>query len=625
MYCHHRGIAAATVSETVQKKYVSESRDNLYIGRASNFAEQEKKAASRSGAVSWLRVAVFVAGVVLAYYFFKIDNHTAGAFAILGFYTVFIVVMRWHSRLNFQYQQLRLLRLVNEQEVERLHGKLNKFDGGKDFVDDHHPYTSDLDIFGHNSLFQLLNRSVTSIGKQKLAGWLRQAAPAEAVLQRQEAVAELAAEDKLDWLQELLALPMHYKHDTESAEGFIYWFRDKAFFRQHTWLVPLLFVLPVLTLGAIAAWFYGFTGWVAVGFLLVQFYLAYRFTAERDEYYEKSIGIYEAMRSYTKQLQHLEQHTFQSLKLQELQQELTKSGTRSSASINKLANIIDFFSYRLSTLMAFFLNTMLMWDFVWMHRLESWKEQHLEQLRQSLEVLAEFEALASMAAFQHAHPHYAVPKLSQKPFLYQATALAHPLIFSVTPVANDFSTEGAGHTIVITGSNMSGKTTFLRTVGINMVLALMGAPVCAARMEVAPAQVYTAMRTADNLAENTSSFYAELKRLRMLLELTEQGQPVFYLLDEILKGTNSRDRHLGAMSLIRQLHKRNASGLISTHDLELGAMEQELPGSVENYSFNSDIIGNQINFDYKLTLGLCRSFNASKLMQLMGIEIEEEA
>ncbi|MCX2738547.1 MutS-related protein [Pontibacter anaerobius] len=604
---------------------MSESRENLYLGRASAFAEQEKKAASTSSAVSWLRVGVFVAGVGLAYHFFNTGNNTAGALTILVFYALFVVVMRWHSSLNFRYQQLRLLRLINEQEVERLQGKLNKFDGGQEFIDDHHPYTSDLDIFGQNSLFQLLNRSVTSIGKYKLATWLRRAAAPEEVLQRQEAVAELASPLRLEWLQELLALPMHYKHDAESAEGFIDWFRDKAFFRQHGWLKPLLFILPILTLAAIAAWFYGFTGWVAVGLLLVQFFLAYKFRVERDEYYEKSIGIYEAMRSYTKQLQHIEQHQFDTPRLQGMQREFTKSGTKSSVSINRLANIIDFFSWRLSTLMAFFLNNILLWDFVWMYRLESWKEQHLQQLEHSLAVLAEFEALASIAAFQHAHPHYAVPQLSQVPFLYQATALAHPLIFSVKPVANDFGMKGIGHTIVITGSNMSGKTTFLRTVGINMVLALMGAPACARSITVAPAQVYTAMRTADNLAENTSSFYAELKRLRMLLELTEQGQPVFYLLDEILKGTNSRDRHLGAMSLIRQLHKRNASGLISTHDLELGAMEQELRGSVENYSFNSDIVGNEINFDYKLTPGLCRSFNASKLMQLMGIEIEEEA
>lgn len=600
------------------------NREQLYLQRAEQFAAQEKKAAASSGAVSWLRVGVFIVGAALAYYFFKSDNSTAGAFTILGFYSLFVVVMRWHSRLNFRYQQLRLLRQVNEQEVERLRGQLCKFDGGHEFIDNLHPYTSDLDIFGENSLFQLLNRSVTSIGKYKLASWLQRAAAPQQVQQRQEATAELTAAEQLGWLQELLALPMHYKHETASAAEFIRWFNGKAFFKQHSWLKPLLFILPILTLAAVGAWFYGFTGWVAVALLSVQFYLAYRFTAERDDYFEKSIGIYEAMRSYTKQLRHLEEKEFKAPLLQELQQELLGSGTKSSASINKLANIIDFFSYRLSTLMAFFLNAVLMWDFIWMYRLESWKAQHLQQLEQTLEALAEFEALGSMAAFRHAHPHYAVPQLRTEPFYIKAQELAHPLIFSVKPVANNFSMQGRGHTIVITGSNMSGKTTFLRTVGINMVLAQTGAVACANLMALAPAQVYTAMRTADNLAENTSSFYAELKRLRVLLELTEQGQPVFYLLDEILKGTNSRDRHLGAMSLIRQLHKRNASGLISTHDLELGHMEQELPGSVENYSFNSDIIGNQINFDYKLTRGICRSFNASKLMQLMGIEIEEE-
>ncbi|GAA4433389.1 MutS family DNA mismatch repair protein [Pontibacter saemangeumensis] len=604
---------------------MSETRENLYINRASTFAGQEKRASSKSKLVSWLRVGVFVGGVAAAYYFFRQDNTLAGTLTVLLFYALFVVVLRWHSRLDFLYQQLVLLRRVNEQEVERLQGKLRHFDGGDVFIDSHHPYTSDLDIFGQNSLFQLMNRSVTSIGKARLASWFRVAAAPAEVLQRQEAVAELAQPQQPDWLQALLALPMHYKHDQEPADKFIAWFSGTAFFRQHPWVKVLLLVLPVLTLAAIAAWLYGYSGWIAVALLLAQYGVAHRFRAERDEYYEKSIGIYEAMRSYTRQLQHIEQHTFTSERLQQLRQGLQQSGTTASASLHQLANIIDYFSWRLSTLMAFFLNNTLMWDFIWMYRLEHWKDRYLKQLTASLDILAEIEALASMAAFRHAHPGYVVPQLSQQPFELRATALAHPLIFSVAPVANDFETEGAGHTIVITGSNMSGKTTFLRTVGINMVMALMGAPVCARRFLVAPAQVYTAMRTADNLAENTSSFYAELKRLRMLLELTEQGVPVFYLLDEILKGTNSRDRHLGAMSLIRQLHHRNASGLISTHDLELGAMEEELPQSVQNYSFNSDIIGDEIIFDYKLTKGICRSFNASKLMQLMGIDIKEEA
>jgi len=605
--------------------HVNENREQIYTARAEAFAVKEKAAAIKSRWVSWLRVAVFLTGAVLTYYFFANNSLEAGFLSLLAAYGVFVVVLRWHSRLNFAYRQLALLRQVNEQACDRLQGRLHKFSTGEEFIDAQHPYTSDLDIFGHNSLFQLLNQSWTGVGKQRLADWLRAAATSEEIRRRQQAVAELAAPRQLDWLQELIALPMHYKQDTASAAGFLKWFAAQAFYKQHPVLKAFVFILPVLTLGSIVAWHYGVSGWIAVAFLLVQFLLAYRFRVERDAYYEKSMAIYEAMRSYTRQLQHIEQQFFAAEKLQELRRQLVGADGKASASLHQLSSMIDFFSWRLSTLMAFFLNTILMWDFFWMYRLEQWKARHLPQLEQALDVLAEIEALASVAAFQHAHAAYAVPQLSKQPFEFVATELAHPLIFSKAPVANDFCMQGAGKTMVVTGSNMSGKTTFLRTVGINMVLALMGAPVCARSLIVAPAQVYTAMRTADNLAENTSSFYAELKRLRMLLELTAQGRPVFYLLDEILKGTNSRDRHIGAMSLIRQLHQRNASGLISTHDLELGAMEQELPGSVENYSFNSVIEGDEILFDYKLHKGLCRSFNASKLMQLMGIEIEEEA
>lgn len=600
---------------------MSTNREEQYRQRAAALAGEQKRAATKSRWVSWLRVAVFILGAGLAYHFFNTDNQEAGAVTILVFYTLFILVLRWHSKLEFVHQQFVLLVKINQEEADRLQGKLKAFDGGKQFIDEQHPYTSDLDIFGQNSLFQLLNRSVTSIGKLKLAGWLQQAAPAPTVVERQQAVATLATDQELDWLQNLLALPRHYKHDEATAAGFVKWLSGAAFYSRHAWVRPLVFILPVLTLAAIAAWAYGASGYIAAVFLAVQFILSYKFREARDEYYDNSMGIYEAMRSYTKQLQHIEQKQFATPMLTGLQAKLSQSGTKGSDTIHKLATIIDFFSWRLSTLMAFFLNTVLMWDFVWMYRLESWRNKYLPQLEVMLDTLAEFEALASIAAFQHAHPAYAIPELSSQPFELRTQALAHPLIFSVTPVANNFEMQGAGKTIVVTGSNMSGKTTYLRTVGINMVLAQMGAPVYAASMVVAPAQVYTAMRTADNLAENTSSFYAELKRLRMLLELTEQGQPVFYFLDEILKGTNSRDRHAGAMALIRQLHKRNASGFISTHDLELGAMEQELPGSVYNYSFNSDIIGDEIKFDYKLHQGICRSFNASKLMQLMGIEV----
>lgn len=598
------------------------SREEEFKQRATAYAAQEQKAASESRTVSWLRVVVFLAGAVTAWLFFRDGNYSAGALSIVGFYILFVLVMRWHSKLDYRYKQLQFLSQLNQQEIERLHGRLHAFDGGNAFRDDQHPYTSDLDIFGGDSLFQLMNRSATSIGKLRLAQWLRQAAPGPEIQQRQEAVAELAQQEGQTWLQEALAKPMHYKHTAASSQEFFDWLRAQDFYKSYPLLKVLVFVLPVLTLAAIAAWFYGFSGYIAVAFLAIQYLVGLRFQKVRDDYYEKSIGMYEAMQSYTDQLKHIEQHPFKSALLEEIRSKFHKGNTSTSAAIGKVATVIDYFSWRLSTLMSFFLNTILMWDFVWIYRLESWKAQHLDQVEEGLELLADFEALCSIAAFQYAHPHFAIPVHSSTPFEFDAEGLAHPLIFTVDRIANDFKMQGAGKTIVVTGSNMSGKTTFLRTVGINMVLAFMGAPVCARRLTLAPAQVYTAMRTVDNLAENTSSFYAELKRLRILLNLTEGEAPVFYLLDEILKGTNSRDRHAGAMALIRQLHKRNASGFISTHDLELGAMEQELPGSVENYSFNSTIEGDKILFDYTLQRGICGSFNASKLMQLMGIEME---
>lgn len=595
----------------------------IYTSRAAAFLEQQTIAARKAMRVSWLRVFVFVAGAVAAYHFFNTGNNGPGALAIGAGYILFILVMRWHSRLEYLRQHYRLLHELNLEELDRLKGNISKLESGHQFIDDHHPYTSDLDIFGQNSLFQFINRSVTGIGKAKLAGWLQHRALAHEITQRQHAVAELAQHDTIDWLQNLLTIPRHYKHTDDTKQDFFAWLQENHFFNRYTYLKPIIFILPVLTLAAIVAWFYGYSGYPAVGLLVVQSLLAYRFRVERDNFYDNSIAIHEAMRSHTRQIQHLEQHQFRVPLLVELQQHLQAGNVKASVALGKLALIINFFSYRLSTLMAFFLNTILMWDFLWIYRLENWREKYLEQVKGSLNVLAGFESIASIAAYQFANPDHAIPKLSEVPFDFTAEQLAHPLIFATERVANDFSMQGVGHTIIVTGSNMSGKTTFLRTVGINMVMAFAGAPVCARKLRVAPAQVYTAMRTVDNLAESTSSFYAELKRLRILLNMTEEGEPVFYLLDEILKGTNSRDRHLGAMALIRQLHSRYSSGMISTHDLELGAMEEELPGSVENYSFNSTIEGDKILFDYKLQRGICGSFNASKLMQLMGIAIEE--
>ena len=200
--------------------------------------------------------------------------------------------------------------------------------------------------------------------------------------------------------------------------------------------------------------------------------------------------------------------------------------------------------------------------------------------------------------------------------------MGHVLLSTEDRICNDFSLIGKGSIVVLTGSNMSGKSTFLRTIGTNAVLALMGSPVCAQELVISPYRIFTSMRTTDSLEENTSSFYAELKRLKQLIQLVEQTQPVLFLLDEVLKGTNSRDRHQGAAALIKQLSQKTAAGLVSTHDLALGALSDQM-SQVQNFSFNSHMENGRLVFDYQLREGLCKSFNASQLMIQMGIELDD--
>lgn len=592
----------------------------MFSEREQRFFAAEEKHATRYRWVGWLRLSFFVGAVVGCVALFYYGQAGAGLALLLAGYFIFAALIHWHNKIEYARKHQLYLGLINRKEQERLRGELSDFATGQEFQQPNHYYSADLDIFGQNSIFQLLSRAVTRLGQQRLAEWLNNLAPADEIIGRQEAVAELAPD--LEWRQELEAKAMHHHRKTQQLpQGFLRWLCNPNFFQGKGWLTVATFLLPLLTIASIVYWAEGGSHYPFVGLVLVQFMIAYKFQRQRDEYYDESTGMYETLRSYTDMLVHIEGRTFSSAKAQALQQKLKIDDKPASQHVRQLASIIQYLSARLNTYLSFILNHLFMWDFIWMWRLERWKKDMSENIEQVLNAAAEFEALASLAAFQFANPEYAIPVISKNPFQFEGEEISHPLIFSASRTANSISFSGAGHTVLITGSNMSGKSTFLRAVGVNMVLAFTGAAACAKRVTVFPAQVYTSMRTEDNLAENTSSFYAELKRLKILIDLTATGQPVYFFLDEILKGTNSHDRHHGAMALIRQLHRRQAAGFVSTHDLELGNMEQELPGSVENYSFNSFFENGQLRFDYTLTPGICQSFNASQLMRQMGIEM----
>ncbi|UOQ72425.1 MutS-related protein [Hymenobacter cellulosilyticus] len=506
---------------------------------------QEQHYAGRHRVVAWVRLAAFGVSIAAVWWLFS-RGQLPAAFGVVALaYVVFLLLVRWHNAVGYQREHYRLLAQLNQEELARLEGKLNGFDPGLRYLDPAHPYSADLDVFGPHSLYQLLNRATSRLGHDWLAGWLLAGAEPAVIELRQQAVAELAPD--VAWQQEWQARAKHFPKQDADPRTFTEWLRQPDFFQGKGWLTLLMVVLPPVAVGCVVLWFLGYSGLLALGAVLVLGALNSVFRVARAEYFSHSSSMRDALRAYRDQLAWFEAPTWTSAHLRQLHATLHASAEHQPASvlIGQLSRITGLFSARESPLIAIILNNLLLWDLWCMWQLERWKKRLGGQLDAMLEVGAELEALVSLAGFQAANPTYAVPELSATPLEVTAVGLGHPLIFARQRISNDFSTRGAGHTGVITGSNMSGKSTFLRTVGLNMVLAQAGAVVCAQQLRLAPARVYTAMRTQDNLAESTSSFYAELKRLRLLLELTATGQPVFYLLDEILKGTNSLDRHRG--------------------------------------------------------------------------------
>ncbi len=324
------------------------------------------------------------------------------------------------------------------------------------------------------------------------------------------------------------------------------------------------------------------------------------------------------------QLHLVEKEIFTSPFLLSLQNRLNPSGTGSaSVSIRSFHTILKKFDYRLNWVVFLFLNSFLLWDLRQLISLNRWKQKNRNRPGDWIAVIAEMEVCISLASLVFNEPEWCFPEMDADYFHFQATEFGHPLIPPSSRITNDFQMEGTGRIAMITGSNMAGKSTFLRSLGINTVLAGMGAPVCAKQMNLCDTKMISSMRVADNLAENTSTFYAELKKLQYIINAVNRKEKVFILLDEVLRGTNSTDRHKGSRALVRQLQQSGAVAVMATHDTELALSESLANKSVSNYHFDAKIMGDELYFDYKIKNGICESLNATTLMKKIGIHFED--
>jgi DNA mismatch repair ATPase MutS len=347
----------------------------------------------------------------------------------------------------------------------------------------------------------------------------------------------------------------------------------------------------------------------------------YRTTPKINVIHRSVSKTVDLLKSYVEIIKLIEEENFTSEKLTELKNALINKNGNAQQQIQVLSNLVNRLDFRLNLMVAGPLNLFFFWDIWQSIKLENWKKQNINHISLWFETMAQFEAIASLSNSCFNNPDWILPEIITDHFQLKTQGLGHPLIPENRRICNDLEIDKSGKIVLVTGSNMSGKSTFLRTCGINIVLAMTGAPVCAKKMKISHVVVFTSMRIIDSLEENTSSFYAELKRLATIIKTVEQKEKVFLLLDEILRGTNSNDRHIGSVALIKQLIKNDSIGIIATHDLALSQLGNELPDQIDNYNFDVKIENDELYFDYKLNQGICKSLNASILMKKMGIKI----
>lgn len=586
--------------------------------RIQQFSETFDSLNKRHQTLSVLRVIMFVSFLVLVVYAANIRSGYLLTGVLIVFTTAFGFIISIHNKLKFSRDTTKHLIRINEEEVLRLGGGLSKLYDGHHYEDKNHFFAPDLDIFGSNSLFQLLVRSRQEKSRDLAASWLLQHAPPKEISERHEAVRELSK--KTEWRQHFTALGMHNEQNEKANnDGFMAWLKDDNSFLGKTLWEILSYLMPALSLCLtvlILAFDYPYQ-LIFIPILTNLFFLKVIFdpllkiTKEFD-------AATKTLKSYEKLINSVENTVFESKKLLELQSVFTDQNRSASTAVRSLRRILLQLFNR-ANMLYFPLNMVFLLDLIWLLKAEKWRKSYGHQVENWFDAIHEIDVLNDMASLSYANPDFVFPTVANEPYSLKALQLGHPLIPVSERITNDFTLSGRGKSGLITGSNMSGKSTFLRTVGINLVMAQSGLPVCAASYTYSPMMVFSSMRTQDNLEEHISSFYAELSRIKLLLD-SIGDKPIFYLLDEILKGTNSEDRHKGSLSLVSQLTHKNCMGLVTTHDLSLANMENDL---VTNYSFNSNIVGDEIIFDYKLTPGPCKSFNASKLMEKMGIIVEE--
>ncbi len=592
-----------------------------FARRLQHFRNQEDTQKSLFNKISNIRIFVFLTGAGITSFCFVKASSLYGYSALLVSLILFSYFVLKHQGIEKELKKTRCKININEQYLSRMDGSWIDFkENGQEFIDPSHPYTSDLDIFGAKSLFQWINVAQTFYGRQTLKNFLENPKKDVVLIKtRQNAVIELAKQE--NFAEELQCIGMLAAEIKNAPSGLLIYAENDSTLFQRKWLQTLFYIIPIATLLTMTLYFFEIpiSIYVPLTLIILQMMITAIGFSQNSLSLNTIHKFKEDIDAFHTFIQLIENETFQNEYLTQLQSNLL-SGTKSaSLQIKYLERIVTASELRYNFISFCIMNFFLLWDFHCVFALEAWKKENGKLIRNWLQTIGEFEAIASLGVILQIHPQWSFPIFVGQGLSFSALDIGHPLIVETKNVRNDI--EIKNNICVITGSNMSGKTTLLRTIGINLVLAYCGAPVCASKMECSIMDLFTSMRINDDLNSGISTFYAELLRIKMMIDFSHKQQDMIFLIDELFRGTNSRDRIIGATSVVKNLSKDWIIGLISTHDFELCNLENEIDGKIVNYHFTESYVNNKIQFDYTLRSGRCTTTNAKYLMKMVGIAL----
>ncbi|PKP25306.1 MAG: DNA mismatch repair protein MutS [Bacteroidetes bacterium HGW-Bacteroidetes-2] len=583
---------------------------DFYTEQIDILKKQLKNSKQKLFASSMLRLALFLIICYGVYFYFGDAKMVIGVL-IVGI-ALFLFLISRHSNISFHKKILQKLITLNKKEINALQRNVLDFPEGNEFEEHAHYFSQDIDLFGKGSFYQYVNRTATQEGSKTLAEKLK-SNTINNIKSKQEIIKELS--EKANWRQNFTAYASISKTETSTAEVV-------GLLRKHSFFVPkVMRVLPIifslLSIAVFTIYFMDLIGemqlllWFLIGLGITGFYLK-----NINELSLHASKIQDVFQQYQHLLLQIELANFTSEGLQSLQKKIAVTSKKASQIAKVFSKQLDALDQRNNILFGIFANGFLLWDLYQSFNLEQWMKEYSKKAEDWFEVIAEMDAMNSLATFAFNHPEYTFPEITSEKMILEATNFVHPLLDPAKAVTNNFKIENQQF-FIITGANMAGKSTFLRSVSLGIVMANVGLPVCATSFCYSPIKLITSMRTTDSLTDDESYFFSELKRLKFIVDAITTDN-YFIILDEILKGTNSTDKAIGSRKFIEKLVSSHSTGIIATHDLSLCEVAEEL-SDVKNYYFDAEIIEDELFFDYTIKTGVAKNMNASFLLKKMKI------